>query len=40
MPVIVHEKTGTFHLTNDSVSYIFRIMENEQLDIFRGYNCF
>ncbi|MBR6397919.1 MAG: alpha-galactosidase, partial [Lachnospiraceae bacterium] len=32
MPVIVHEKTGTFHLTNDSVSYIFRIMENEQLE--------
>ncbi len=32
MPIIIHEKTGTFHLTNDSVSYIFRIMENEQLE--------
>ena len=32
MPIIVHEKTGTFHLTNDSISYIFRIMENEQLE--------
>lgn len=28
MPVIYHEKTRTFHLYNDTVSYIFTILEN------------
>ncbi|MCR5293734.1 MAG: alpha-galactosidase [Lachnospiraceae bacterium] len=32
MPVIVHEKTGIFHLTNEGVSYIIRVMENKQLE--------
>ncbi len=32
MSVIVHERTKTFHLTNDGVSYIFRVMENGQLE--------
>ncbi len=32
MAVIVHERTGTFHLTNDAVSYVFRVMENHQME--------
>ncbi len=32
MAIIVHENTRTFHLTNEQVSYIFRVMENEQLE--------
>lgn len=30
MPVIYHEKSKTFHLYNDSISYIFKILENGQ----------
>lgn len=28
MTVIFHEKTKTFHLYNDEISYIFTILEN------------
>lgn len=30
MPVIFHEQTRVFHLTNNLISYVFRIMENGQ----------
>ena len=30
MPVIFHEDSRIFHLTNDYVSYLIRIMENDQ----------
>ena len=30
MPVIYHENTATFHLTNTRVSYLIRIMANGQ----------
>ncbi len=32
MAIFVHEAERSFHLTNDHVSYIFRVMENEQLE--------
>ena len=32
MPILYHETTRTFHLYNDKVSYIMRVMENEQLE--------
>lgn len=32
MAIIYHESTKTFHLTNDKVSYILRVMENGQLE--------
>lgn len=32
MSVIFHEKSKVFHLTNSYVSYIIRIMENDQLE--------
>lgn len=32
MAIIYHENTKTFHLTNDRVSYILRVMENGQLE--------
>ncbi len=32
MPVIFHEKSKTFHLTNEYISYIIHIMENGQLE--------
>ncbi|MCI1859107.1 MAG: alpha-galactosidase [Sporolactobacillus sp.] len=31
MPILFHEKSGTFHLFNDKVSYIMYIMPNKQL---------
>ena len=31
MPIIYHEKSKTFHLYNDEVSYIFTILKNNQL---------
>ncbi len=32
MAIIFHERSGIFHLTNDHVSYLIRIMENGQLE--------
>ncbi len=32
MGIIFHEESRTFHLTNKQISYIFRVMENEQLE--------
>ncbi len=32
MPVHIHENSRTFHLTSNHLSYIFRVMENEQLE--------
>ncbi len=32
MAVIFHENAKTFHLHNDKISYIFRVMENGQLE--------
>ncbi len=32
MPILYHESTGIFHLTNAYVSYLMRIMENGQLE--------
>lgn len=32
MAIIFHESTGTWHLTNSSVSYVMRIMENRQIE--------
>lgn len=32
MPVIFHEKTKTFHLYNQEVSYLIHVMENGQLE--------
>ena len=34
MSITFNERTRTFHLFNDKVSYIFRVMENEQLEHF------
>lgn len=31
MPIIFHETSRTFHLYNDTMSYIFQILKNEQL---------
>lgn len=31
MPILFHERTGTFHLFNDEVSYIMFLMPNKQL---------
>ena len=32
MSIVFHKETRTFHLYNDSISYIFRVMENDQLE--------
>ena len=32
MPIIFHEEQRIFHLTNKYVSYIIRVMENDQLE--------
>ena len=32
MAILFNESTRTFHLCNDHVSYVFRVMENEQLE--------
>ena len=32
MAIVFHEQTKTFHLYNDEVSYIMRVMENGQLE--------
>lgn len=32
MPVIFHQNSRVFHLTNGKISYIIRVMENEQLE--------
>ena len=31
MPIIYHQSSQTFHLYNDSISYIFKILKNCQL---------
>ena len=32
MSIFINEQEKTFHLTNDKISYIFRVMENKQLE--------
>ena len=32
MAIVFHEQTRVFHIYNNEVSYIMRIMENEQLE--------
>lgn len=32
MPIIFHKNSRVFHLTNGKISYIMRVMENEQLE--------
>ena len=32
MKIIFHEEEGIFHLSNEKLSYIIRIMENGQLE--------
>ncbi|MFT4147025.1 MAG: alpha-galactosidase, partial [Mobilitalea sp.] len=32
MPIIFDKKNGQFHLYNDQISYIFKVMENNQLE--------
>ena len=32
MAIVFHKESRCFHLYNDEVSYIIRIMENEQLE--------
>lgn len=32
MNIVVNEKERTFHLSNESISYLFRVMENQQLE--------
>ena len=32
MAIRYNERTRTFHLYNDQISYIMRVMENEQLE--------
>ena len=31
MPIVFHEKSKTFHLYNQEVSYIIKILKNNQL---------